>query len=282
MEIIRDIPEMQRRASALRGQGRQIGLVPTMGYLHEGHLSLFRAARRESQVVAVSIFVNPTQFDRPEDLDSYPVDLEGDLTKAAALGVDVVFVPERKSMYPPGHATFVEVEGLSRRWEGAYRPGHFRGVTTIVAKLFQIVRPHRAYFGQKDYQQGRVVERMVRDLDMDIEVIMLPTVREPDGLAMSSRNVHLTPEERRQAPLLYRALCGVADRVKSGEQDARALLDGMRRVIEEGTSAAIDYLAFCHPESLEPLEKVAGPAVALLAVRFSKARLIDNLLINVH
>jgi len=282
MEVLGDATQMQRRVSALRAAGRAIGFVPTMGYLHEGHLSLLRTARRNNPVLAVSIFVNPTQFDRQEDLERYPVDLEGDLAKAAAEGADLVFVPEQKSMYPDGYATFVEVEGLTRRWEGTYRPGHFRGVTTIVAKLFHIVRPHRAYFGQKDYQQACVITRMVQDLDMDIEVVVLPTVREPDGLAMSSRNVNLTPGERRQAPVLYQALRWAADQVRRGERDARGLAEGMRRMIHQGTTATIDYVAVCHPSSLEPLETVEGPAVALLAVRFSKARLIDNLMIDTH
>ena len=282
MEVLGDATQMQRRVSALRAAGRAIGFVPTMGYLHEGHLSLLRTARRNNPILAVSIFVNPTQFDRQEDLERYPVDLEGDLAKAAAEGADLVFVPEQKSMYPDGYATFVEVEGLTRRWEGTYRPGHFRGVTTIVAKLFHIVRPHRAYFGQKDYQQACVITRMARDLDMDIEVVVLPTVREPDGLAMSSRNVNLTPGERRQAPVLYQALRWAADQVRRGERDARGLAEGMRRMIHQGTTATIDYAAVCHPSSLEPLETVEGPAVALLAVRFSKARLIDNLMIDTH
>ena len=282
MEVLGDATQMQRRVSALRAAGRAIGFVPTMGYLHEGHLSLLRTARRNNPILALSIFVNPTQFDRQEDLERYPVDLEGDLAKAAAEGADLVFVPEQKSMYPDGYATFVEVEGLTRRWEGTYRPGHFRGVTTIVAKLFHIVRPHRAYFGQKDYQQACVITRMVRDLDMDIEVVVLPTVREPDGLAMSSRNVNLTPGERRQAPVLYQALRWAADQVRRGERDARGLAEGMRRMIHQGTTATIDYVAVCHPSSLEPLETVEGPAVALLAVRFSKARLIDNLMIDTH
>jgi len=282
MEVLGDATQMQRRVSALRAEGRAIGFVPTMGYLHEGHLSLLRTARRNNPILAVSIFVNPTQFDRQEDLERYPVDLEGDLAKAAAEGADLVFVPEQKSMYPDRYATFVEVEGLTRRWEGTYRPGHFRGVTTIVAKLFHVVKPHRAYFGQKDYQQACVIIRMVRDLDMDIEVVVLPTVREPDGLAMSSRNVNLTPGERRQAPVLYQALRWAADQVRRGERDARGLAEGMRRMIQQGTTATIDYVAVCHPGSLEPLETVAGPAVALLAVRFSKARLIDNLVIDTH
>ncbi|MFQ5803105.1 MAG: pantoate--beta-alanine ligase [Candidatus Methylomirabilales bacterium] len=282
MEIIRDPRHMQERVTELRRQGANIGFVPTMGSLHEGHLALFRTARRENPILAVSIFVNPAQFDRQEDLETYPVDLAGDLAKAEAEGVNCVFVPEQKSIYPQGYGTFVEVEGLARRWEGQYRPGHFRGVATVVAKLFVIVKPHRAYFGQKDYQQARVVERLVRDLDMDIAVVVLPTVREPDGLALSSRNMNLTPEERRQAPMLYRALCWAADQGKGSEEDARALVEGMRRMIQEGTSATIDYVALCDPETLEPLEKINGPAVALLAVRFSKARLIDNLVIGNH
>jgi pantoate--beta-alanine ligase len=282
MEIIRDPRRMQERVTELRRQGAKIGFVPTMGYLHEGHLALFRTARRENPILVVSIFVNPTQFDRQEDLETYPVDLEGDLAKAEAEGVDLVFVPEQKSIYPQGYGTFVEVEGLTRRWEGEYRPGHFRGVATVVAKLFVIVKPHRAYFGQKDYQQARIVQRLVRDLDMDIEVVVLPTVRESDGLALSSRNVNLIPEERQQAPRLYRALCWSADQVKAGEEDTGLLVEGMRRMIQEGTSATIDYVALCDPDTLEPLEKVNGPAVALLAVRFSRARLIDNLVIGNH
>lgn len=282
MEVIRDIAQMQGTANSLRQQAKEIGFVPTMGYLHEGHLSLVRAARPENDVVVVSIFVNPTQFDRQEDLEKYPVDIDGDLAKLKAEGVDLVFAPARLKVYPPGYATAIEVGGLTERWEGTHRPGHFRGVTTVVTKLFNIVKPHRTYFGQKDYQQARIVRRMVQDLDMDIAVVVLPTVREPDGLAMSSRNVHLTPEERRQASTLYRALSWAADRVKSGEQDARSLEQGMQQMIREGTSASVDYVAVCDPESLEPLERVAGPAVALLAVRFSKARLIDNLLMNTH
>jgi len=282
MEIIRDPRRMQERVTELRRQGAKMGFVPTMGYLHEGHLALFRTARRENPILVVSIFVNPTQFDRQMDLETYPVDLEGDLAKAEAEGVDLVFVPEQKSIYPQGYGTFVEVEGLTRRWEGEYRPGHFRGVATVVAKLFVIVKPHRAYFGQKDYQQARIVQRLVRDLDMDIEVVVLPTVRESDGLALSSRNVNLIPEERQQAPRLYRALCWSADQVKAGEEDAGLLVEEMRRMIQEGTSATIDYVALCDPDTLEPLEKVNGPAVALLAVRFSRARLIDNLVIGNH
>ena len=282
MEIIRDPGHMQGRATVLRQQGADIGFVPTMGYLHEGHLSLFRSARRENAILAVSIFVNPTQFDRQEDLETYPVDLQGDLAKAEAEGVDLVFVPEQKSMYAQGFSTFIEVEGPTRRWEGQYRPGHFRGVATVVTKLFLLVRPRRAYFGQKDYQQARMVECLVRDLNMDIEVVVLPIVREPDGLALSSRNVNLTPEERRQAPMLHRALCWAADQVKAGEQDARTLVEGTRQVIREKTSAIIDYVALCVPDTLEPLEKIDGPAVLLLAVRFSRARLIDNLVIDIH
>lgn len=282
MEIIRDPRRMQERVTELRRQGAKIGFVPTMGYLHEGHLALFRTARRENPILVVSIFVNPTQFDRQKDLETYPVDLEGDLAKAEAEGVDLVFVPEQKSIYPQGYGTFIEVEGLTLRWEGQYRPGHFRGVATVVAKLFVIVKPHRAYFGQKDYQQARIVQRLVRDLDMDIEVVVLPTVREPDGLALSSRNVNLTSEERRQAPRLYRALCWSADQVKAGKKDVGLMVEEMRRMIQEGTSATIDYVALCDPDTLEPLGKVNGPAVALLAVRFSRARLIDNLVIGNH
>jgi len=282
MEIIRDPRHMQQRVTALRRQGTEIGFVPTMGFLHEGHLALFRAARRKNPILAASIFVNPIQFDRQADLETYPVDLEGDLVKAESAGVDLVFVPEHKSMYPHGFATGVEVEGLTRRWEGEYRPGHFRGVATVVTKLFLIVKPHRAYFGQKDYQQARVVQRLVRDLDMDVAIVVLPTVREPDGLALSSRNVHLTPEERRQAPILYQALCWASDQARAGEQNAQALLTGMRQMIQEKTSATIEYVALCAPGTLEPIEKIGGPAVLLLAARFAQVRLIDNHVIDIH
>ena len=281
MRVIQHPEEMQRTVTDLRQQGKQIGLVPTMGYLHAGHLSLFRAARKENDTLAISIFVNPMQFDRKEDLETYPVDLTGDLEKAKAEGVDLLFVPSRQTMYPEGYATFLDVEGLNARWEGIYRPGHFRGVATVVAKLFNIVKPHRAYFGQKDYQQALIIRKMVKDLHMDLEVIVLPTVREPDGLAMSSRNVNLNPEERRQAPVLYQVLCWADQQVQGGERDPQKLIQGMQEMITRETRGKIDYIAICDPETLEPLQKIRGPALAALAIRFSRARLIDNLLIMV-
>lgn len=280
MRVIQHPGEMQRAVTDLRQRGREIGFVPTMGYLHAGHLSLFRTARKENDTLTISIFVNPLQFDRREDLETYPVDLSGDLEKAAAEGVDLVFAPPRQSMYPAGYATFVDVEGVSARWEGAYRPGHFRGVTTVVAKLFNIVKPHRAYFGQKDYQQALIIRKMVQDLHMDLEVIVLPTVREPDGLALSSRNVNLDPDERRQAPVLSRALCWAAQQVQAGERDPQKVIQGMQEMIAGETQGTIDYIAICDPETLEPLREIRGPAFVALAVRFSRARLIDNLLIG--
>ena len=280
MQVIQHPKEMQRTVTSLRQQGKQIGFVPTMGYLHAGHLSLFRTARKENETLAVSIFVNPLQFDRREDLETYPIDLAGDLEKAQAEGVDLVFIPSRQTMYPEGYATFVDVEGLNVRWEGVYRPGHFRGVTTVVAKLFNIVKPHRAYFGQKDYQQALIIRKMVQDLHMDLEVIVLPTVREPDGLAMSSRNVNLSPEERRQAPVLYQALCWADQQVQRGERESQKLIQGMQEMIARETKGRIDYIAICDPETLEPLQQIHGPAFAALAIRFSGARLIDNLLIG--
>jgi pantoate--beta-alanine ligase len=282
MRIIQHPEEMQRTVTALRRQRQEIGFVPTMGYLHEGHLSLFRAARKENDALAISIFVNPMQFDRKEDLEMYPVDLTGDLEKAEAEGVDLVFVPSRQTMYPEGYATFVDIEGLNARWEGIYRPGHFRGVATVVAKLLNLVRPYRAYFGQKDYQQALIIRKMVQDLHMDLEVIILPTVREPDGLAMSSRNVHLSPEERRQAPVLYQVLCWADQQVQGGERDPQKLIQGMQEMITRETKGTIDYIAICEAETLEPLQQINGPALAALALRFSRARLIDNLLIGDH
>jgi len=206
MEVIQKPEEMQKRSLELRSQGKTIGFVPTMGYFHEGHLSLMRRARQECDVVVVSIYVNPLQFGPREDFNRYPRDLQRDLKMAEEVGVDIVFAPKDEDMYPEGYQTFVEVTELTRSLEGFYRPGHFRGVTTVVAKLFNIVLPHKAYFGEKDFQQLRVVQRMVRDLNFPVEIVPCPTVRETDGLAMSSRNTYLNTEERRAATVLYRAL----------------------------------------------------------------------------
>jgi pantoate--beta-alanine ligase len=250
-----------------------------MGFLHEGHLSLMRRARAENDVLAVSIFVNPTQFGQGEDFDSYPRDLQGDLAKLAAVGADVVFAPSAESVYPNGFCTFVEVAEITEWLCGASRPGHFRGVATVVTKLFHLVQPHRAYFGQKDYQQSVVIRRLVSDLDLDLEIIVMPTVREFDGLAMSSRNARLGPDQRRAALVLYRSLRRSEEQIKGGERNAKIILEGMRGMIEAEPLARIDYLALCDPETLKAVDRIEGPTLAAVAVRFGHTRLIDNILI---
>lgn len=280
MQTIHEPSAIQRRCESVRREGKTIGLVPTMGCFHEGHLSLMRRARAENDVVVVSIFVNPIQFAQGEDFDSYPRDLQGDLAQAEGIGVDLVFTPSVGSIYPKGFRTFVEVTELTEGLCGASRPGHFRGVTTVVTKLFNLIRPHRAYFGQKDYQQSVVVRRLVADLDCDLDIVVLPTVRESDGLAMSSRNTRLAPEERRAAQILYRSLRLSEERVRAGESSAKAILDEMRAMIEAEPLARLDYVALCNPETLQPLDRIEGPALAALAVRFGETRLIDNLLIT--
>jgi pantoate--beta-alanine ligase len=250
-----------------------------MGFLHEGHLSLMRRARVENDVLVVSLFVNPTQFGRGEDLDTYPRDLDGDLAKVEGVGGDLVFTPSAESMYPRGFRTFVEVGELTEGLCGASRPGHFRGVTTVVTKLFNLIKPHRAYFGQKDYQQSVVVRRLVADLEFGLEVVVLPTVREPDGLAMSSRNARLTPDQRRAARVLFRSLRFAEDRVRAGEKNAGAICEEMRAMIEAEPLARIDYVALCDADTLQSVDRIAGPAVAALAVKFGTTRLIDNVLI---
>ena len=280
MQNIHEPSAIGRRCESLRREGKTIGLVPTMGAFHEGHLSLMRRARAENDVVIVSIFVNPIQFARGEDFDSYPRDLQGDLAQAERVGVDLVFTPSAEAIYPDGFQTYVDVTEITDGLCGASRPGHFRGVTTIVTKLFNLIRAHRAYFGQKDYQQSAVVRRLVDDLNVDIEIVLLPTVREADGLAMSSRNVRLTPEERQAACVLSASLRLTEERVEAGERNTKVLLDEMRTMIETEPLARIDYVALCDPETLKPLDHIEGPMLAALAVRFGETRLIDNLLIS--
>ncbi|MFQ5912822.1 MAG: pantoate--beta-alanine ligase [Nitrospinota bacterium] len=276
MEVLSTANAMNERARRLRAEGRTLGLVPTMGAFHEGHLSLIRRAREENDVVTVSIFVNPTQFGPGEDFQTYPQDEEGDLRKAREEGVDLVFMPPVEEMYPPHDRTFVEVEGLSERLCGAFRPGHFRGVTTVVAKLFAICIPGRAYFGKKDYQQWVILRRMDFDLRMGVEIIGCPTIREPDGLALSSRNLYLNQEERARAVGLRRALVGISEAVREGAEAAAPLLADAREVMEKH-GLQVDYVAVVHPETLEDLDEIKGPAVALGAVWCEKARLIDNI-----
>jgi len=280
MQILEHPGRMHALSDQLRAQGKKIGLVPTMGALHEGHLSLMRRCRSDNDISIMSLFVNPLQFDQKGDLKAYPRDLEGDLKMARAVGVDLVFAPTEPVMYPEGFQTFVTVEELTRRWEGEFRPGHFRGVATVVAKLFTIVKPHRAYFGQKDYQQALVVKRMVGDLYLDVEIVVMPIVRDPDGLALSSRNVNLSAEERKAALSLHRSLVFAEERVRAGERDAKAIVEGIQKIIERDPLARIDYIACCHSETLEPLERSEGTVLVAIAAWIGNTRLIDNVLIT--
>lgn len=261
-----------------RGLSGSLGFVPTMGYLHEGHLSLVRRSKGENSTTAVSIFVNPTQFGPREDLARYPRDLPRDLALLEKEGTDLVFAPETEEVYPPGCSTWVVVEGVTERLEGASRPGHFRGVATVVAKLLNLMKPQRAYFGQKDAQQLAVIRKMVRDLNMDLEIVAVPTVREPDGLAMSSRNIFLNPRERQAALVLYRSLSLAEELRQKGEKDAGKIREAMIKLIQTEPLAQIDYVSIAHPDTLEELEKLAGPALVSLAVRIGPTRLIDNIL----
>lgn len=280
MQIIAEPQAMQAIVEAIRRAGRSVGVVPTMGALHKGHLSLLRACRAENDVVVMTLFVNPTQFDRKNDLERYPRDLDRDARLAKGTGVDYIFAPEPAAMYPPGYATYVTVEGLTNRWEGASRPGHFRGVATVCTKLFAITRPHRAYFGQKDYQQWLVIRRLANDLNLGLEIVVRPTVREADGLAMSSRNILLNPEERKQAVALSRSLFRAQDAVRRGERNAAKLRNGIEAEIRAMPLAQPDYVAVCDSGTLDPLTEIPGRAVALVAVRFGATRLIDNVLLE--
>ncbi len=258
-----------------------LGFVPTMGYLHEGHLSLARKAREDCKSVAASIFVNPTQFGPNEDLSKYPRDLERDLKMLESVGVDLVWTPTSEIMYPPGYQTWVEVENITRPLEGAQRPGHFRGVTTIVAKLFNAVQPQKAYFGQKDAQQAAVIRQMTADLDFPIEIVVCPIVREPDGLAMSSRNVYLDPAQRKAATVLYRALNAAKAAYEKGEQDASKLRRIMQETIASEPLAQVQYVSCADYDTLQEMNWVGGrKALLSMAVFFGKTRLIDNLVLG--
>ena len=279
MQIVATISEMQALAESLRTKGQRIGFVPTMGFLHEGHLSLMREARKQSDIVVVSIFVNPTQFGPAEDFERYPRDPEEDTIKCKAEGVDIIFMPSSEDLYHPGQEVNVNVEGISEILEGAIRPGHFRGVATIVAKLFAIVKPHRAFFGQKDFQQTVIIRQMVRGLNLDVEVIVLPTVREPDGLAMSSRNTYLNEQERHAAVSLYRALSAGEGLIRAGEHDPSTIKKAMRAVLEQEKILKIDYIEIADPDSLVSLSRVDRKAVLLVAARLGPIRVIDNIFV---
>ncbi len=312
-QLIATIAELRAALVAVRRDGKRIGFVPTMGALHEGHLSLVRAAKAECDCTVVSIYVNPTQFGPSEDFSKYPRTLDADLKLLADCGVDVVFAPTNEEMYPPGHATWVNVGGekgvsgekgarnllperapgcfaqkvpdtfflsVAEPLEGACRPGHFRGVATVVLKLFNIVQPDAAYFGQKDYQQAAVIRRMTADLNLPLAIRVCPTVREPDGLAMSSRNRYLSPAARQRARVLWKSLQTAAKLVEEGQCDAAAIVARMRGMIETAEDARIDYVALVDPDTLQPVQQIAGRTLAVLAVKIENTRLIDNCLLE--
>lgn len=274
------VREMEALSEGCRQQGKRVGFVPTMGFFHEGHLALMRYARKHCDQLVVSLFVNPIQFGPREDFREYPRDFERDARLAEEVGVDILFAPEAEDMYPSGFQTYVEVTELSKPLCGAKRPGHFRGVATVVLKLFNIVRPHFAVFGLKDYQQFLVIRQMVRDLNLGLEIHGHPIVREPDGLAMSSRNVYLSPEERRSATCLYQALKLAERRVAEGEDDTTRLIEELSGFISSHPYTRIDYIEFRDPETLAPVSEINGPTLLALAVFVGKARLIDNAIIG--
>ena len=276
MRIIRSAAEMQRFSEGERCRGRRIALVPTMGYFHEGHLNLMRIGRKRGDCLVVSLYVNPAQFAPTEDLDAYPRDFERDQTLAEGVGVDVIFHPDNREMYPEGYQTHVEVEGITNNLCGISRPRFFRGVTTVCTKLFHIVKPHVVIFGKKDFQQYVTIRRMVLDLNMDIEVVGMDTTREPDGLAMSSRNVYLSPDERKSALSLSRSLDLAGEIYDSGERDAAAILEKVRAWIAAYPHTEIDYAQICDVKTMKDVERIDGWCVLALAVRVGKTRLIDN------
>ena len=274
MQVVKTIPEIRALRQQVKGA---VGFVPTMGFLHEGHLALVKRAKAENSTTIVSIYVNPTQFGPREDFGAYPRDLDRDLDLLRKEGTDIVFIPSDDEMYPAEFSSWVDVEKVTEGLEGASRPGHFRGVATVVAKLFNIVQPARAYFGQKDAQQVAVIKRMVADLNMGIEIVVVPTVRESDGLAMSSRNSYLNPKERQAATILFKALTLAQQLSRGGEKDAEKIRREMTTLIQKEPLAAIDYVSIADAETLEELNLLDRPAVASLAVRMGKTRLIDNM-----
>lgn len=277
MKIIKTIAEIRALRRQLTGS---VGFVPTMGYLHEGHLSLVRQARVENEIIIVSIFVNPTQFGPAEDCTTYPRDPERDLALLRKEKTDIVFMPSVEEMYPEGFNSWIKVDGVTERLEGAFRPGHFHGVTTVVAKLFNVVEPTRAYFGQKDAQQAIVIKKMVADLNMNLAVIVSPTIREKDGLAMSSRNVYLNPEERQAATILFKALTLAQKLYNNGEKNAKYIRQEMISLINGEPLAKIDYVSIADQNTMEELLTINRPALASLAIRIDKTRLIDNILLE--
>ena len=280
MEISSDPAQMRQQAQDWRAAGNTIALVPTMGYFHAGHLSLMRYGREVADKLVVSLFVNPTQFGPQEDLSRYPRDLERDLGMAREVGVDVLYTPPAEAMYPPGYQTYVTVEELSRGLCGASRPGHFRGVATVVLKLLHQVQPHTAIFGEKDYQQLQVIRRLAADLDVPVEIVGRPIVREADGLAMSSRNTYLSPEERAAALCLFRAIRAARELVLSGAKSRESILEAVRGIITATPHTNIDYLTLVHPDTLQEVNTIENKARLALAVWVGKTRLIDNTLLS--
>ena len=280
MKIVHTIAEVRNAVAAARGNGQRIGLVPTMGALHAGHLSLVEAARTACDFVVVSIFVNPTQFGPDEDLDTYPQTLDADAEACRQMGVDVIFAPAANEMYAAGFETFVEVDHLAETMCGSSRPGHFRGVCTVVCKLLNIVRPGAAFFGRKDYQQAAILRRMVEDLNINVEIVVCPIVREPDGLAMSSRNVNLSTTQRSEAVKLSQALFAARDAVTAGQTDADAIRRQIADALEAIADSRIDYVAVVDPDTLADLDQIDGPVLMAVAVFVGKVRLIDNVLVK--
>lgn len=280
MHVISSIADLRRHIAGERSIPKRIGFVPTMGALHAGHLSLVDASREVCDATVASIFVNPLQFGPNEDYAKYPRQLEDDYAKLAERGVDVIFAPSAELMYPPQSQTVVEVPKLAELWEGPIRPGHFLGVTTVVMKLFQIVQPDTAFFGQKDFQQAAIIRRMVLDLNVPIEVVVCPTIREADGLAMSSRNVYLTPEQRSSAVVLSRALFAVNQLVQQGERQAEPLLQAMQQTFATEPNVQVEYIGIADPQSLQPVSRIEDNAIALVAAKVGTTRLLDNLLLQ--
>ena len=280
METIRTVEWMKQVSRQARAEGRLVGFVPTMGALHAGHASLVHAAQRECSPVVVSIFVNPAQFGPGEDFAKYPRAREADSVLLESLGVEFLFAPEAGEIYPPGFSSYVEVAGLASRLEGRARPGHFRGVATVVLKLLEIVQPWRAYFGRKDAQQARIVQQLARDFDLDAQIEVCPIVREPDGLALSSRNAYLSREDRRAATVLWRALAAAREAVGRGERNARPLIARMRQALAQEPRATPDYVEVMSADTFEPAAELRGTCYVLLAVSFGATRLLDNMLIE--
>ena len=276
MKIIKSAKEMQSFSETLRNQGKIVTFVPTMGYFHEGHLNLMREGRKRGDCVVVSIYVNPTQFGPNEDFEQYPRDFERDLAMAESVGVDVIYAPSNQEMYPPNYQTYISIEGVTDNLCGLSRPGHFRGVATVCAKLFNAVKPHIAVFGKKDFQQLATIKRMVQDLNLDLEVVGMATTKEPDGLAMSSRNIYLQAEERKSALSLSRSLKMAGELYEQGERDAATIITKVKNHIESHPFTKIDYVQICDTTTMKDVARLEGECVIALAVRVGKTRLIDN------